>query len=474
VPVGSGSAPAFAIGPLAARLGVRMSQSGPPSSSDSPDLESQASTASAAPESEEADRLSQSAFERMTAFETVLIAGGVVLFLALLYQMQVPVQEERFLTPPLVGLAGALLLWPLRRQKAARALLISGGVLLLLWTIDKLSRILVPFAVVYLLAYLVNPLVSRLKDRFRIPRWASSLLITALIVGVFALILLILIPGVADQIEVLSDRLLKGMDGLRSWLAASPILDTLAGTGLIDKQEALQQIQALVQQQARRLPGAVENVASSLGSVLGVVTLVALMPVLLFYTLRDYPRIQESLTELFPTAGGRRDYLVRGGSIVGQYLRGQLMISSIAAFNVSLLLFLFDVPFWLLIGLMAGLFNFIPQLGAILTMIIGGFVAFVLGGWIEAAVTLLVLVGQSFLEQSVLTPNILSYQVGLHPLLVLFSLLTFGTFLGVFGLLVAVPLTAILVTAYRAYRDELTLELGAYGGDGNGGPTPSH
>jgi predicted PurR-regulated permease PerM len=400
----------------------------------------------------------------MTAFETVLVAGGVVLFLALLYQMQVPAHEEGFLNPPLVGLAGALLLWPLRRQKAARALLVSGGVLLLLWTIDKLSRILVPFAGVYLLAYLLNPLVRRLRERFRIPRWASSLLITGAAVGTFALIILILAPNVAGQIEVLSDRLVKGVDGLRSWLAASSLLDTLASTGLIDKQEALQQIQTLVQQQARRLPGAVENVASSLGSVLGIVTLVALVPVLLFYTLRDYPDIQESLTELFPTAGGRRDYLVQAGSIVGQYLRGQLMISSIAAFNVSLLLFLFDVPFWLLIGLTAGLLNFIPQLGAIITMIVGGFVAFILGGWIKAAVTLLVLVGQSFLEQSVLTPNILSYQVGLHPLLVLFSLLTFGTFLGIFGLLIAVPLTAILITAYRAYREELILELGEYGG----------
>jgi predicted PurR-regulated permease PerM len=415
--------------------------------------------------------MARSVFERITAFETVLIAGGVVLFLALLYQMQVPTQEESFLNPPLVGLAGALLLWPLRRQKAARALLVSGGVLLLLWTIDKLSRILVPFAGVYLLAYLLNPVVRRLRDRLRVPRWVSSLVITGMVVGAFALVILILAPNVAGQLEVLSDRLVKGVDGLRSWLATSSLLDTLASTGLIDKQEALQQIQALVQRQARRLPSAVENVASSIGSVLGIVTLVALVPVLLFYTLRDYPNIQESLTELFPTAGGKRDYLVQAGSIVGQYLRGQLMISSIAPFNVSLLLFLFDVPFWLLIGLMAGLFNFIPQLGAILTMIVGGFVAFVLGGWIKAAVTLLVLVGQSFLEQSVLTPNILSYQVGLHPLLVLFSLLTFGTFLGIFGLLIAVPLTAILVTAYRAYRDELILELGDYGRETNGGET---
>jgi predicted PurR-regulated permease PerM len=409
--------------------------------------------------------LAQSAFDRITAFETVLIAGGVVLFLALLYQMQVPAQEEGFLNPPLVGLAGALLLWPLRRQKAARALMLSGGVLLLLWTINKLSRILIPFAGVYLLAYLLNPVVVSLKKRFRLPRWASSLLITGAVIGTLALVVLILAPSVVDQVDVLSQRLLSGIDGLRSWLAASSILDALSSTGLIEKQEALQQIQSLLQRQARRLPEAVEGVASSLGSVLGVVTIAALVPVLLFYTLRDYPDIQDGLTELFPTAGGRRDYLVQAGGIVGQYLRGQLMISSIAAFNVSVVLFLFDVPFWLLIGLVAGLLNFIPQLGSIITMVIGGFLAFVLGGWVKALIVVAVLIGEGFLEQSVLTPNILSYQVGLHPLLVLFSLLTFGMFLGVFGLLIAVPLTAILVTAYRAYREELTLELGEYGGE---------
>ena len=74
-----------------------------------------------------------------------------------------------------------------------------------------------------------------------------------------------------------------------------------------------------------------------------------------------------------------------------------------------------------------------------------------------------VLLGESLLEQSVLTPNILSYQVGLHPLLVLFSLLVFGTLLGVFGLLIAVPMTAILMTGYRAFREELTLDLSEYG-----------
>lgn len=419
--------------------------------------------ASSASGPEESNGLGPS-WQRITAFETVLIAGGLILFLVLLYEMHMPPQDSRFLNPPLVGLAGAVLLWPLRRQKAVRALMLSGGLLLLLWAMDKISRVLIPFAGVYLLAYLLNPLVRHLQRRYRVPRWVPSLLITVSVVGSLVLFVVLLAPSVASQVESLSLRLQEGVTNLRAWLAGLPVLDVLEGAGLLNKQEALAQLQTIVQNQAGRLPGAVEELAASLGSVIGVVTLLALVPVLLFYTLRDYPDIQDALIDLFPTAGGRRDYLIQAGSIVGQYLRGQLIISSIAAFNVSVLLFLFDTPFWLLIGLIAGLLNFIPQLGALLTMVVGGLLAFLFGGWVEAAIVLLVLLGQSFLEQSVLTPNILSYQVGLHPLLVLFSLLTFGTFFGIFGLLIAVPLTAILVTAYRAYREELTLELSDYSG----------
>jgi predicted PurR-regulated permease PerM len=400
---------------------------------------------------------------RGTAFESVLIAGGVVLFLVMLYEMHTPPQEEVFLTPPLVGLAGVVLLWPLRHHKAVRALLLSGGVLLLLWTLDKVSRVLVPFGVVYLLAYLLNPLVEDLERRYRVPRWLSSLATTGLVVGVFILFILILAPNVANQAQALADRAVGTVKHLRAWLEASTVLDTLEGAGLLNKQEVLAQIQALVKKQASQLPGAVEDLASSLGSFLGIVTLLALVPVILFYTLKDYPTIQTALVDLFPTAGGRRDYLVEAGSIVGRYFRGQLLISTIAAVNVSVLLFVFDIPFWLLIGLLAGFLNLIPQIGALITMVIGALVALVLGSWAKAVIVIAVLLGESLLEQSVLTPNILSYQVGLHPLLVLFSLLVFGTLLGIFGLLIAVPVTTILVTGYRAYQEELTLDLSEYG-----------
>ncbi len=404
----------------------------------------------------------RSFFQRLTAFDTVLLAGGFVLFLVLLYEMEVPPQEGSFLNPPLVAIAGAVLLWPLRAHQAVRALLLSGGVLLVLWGIAQISSVLIPFVAVYLLAYLLNPLVEQLNDRYGVPRWLSSTVVTTLVVGSFVLFILILAPSIADQVETLSQRLFDTADLMREWLASSAFLSGLESAGLIDKQELLNQIQLILQNQARQLPATVERVAESIGSVLGIVTLLALVPVLLFYTLKDYRAIRDALIGLFPTASGRRDYLVDAGSIVGRYLRGQLIISLIAAFNVSVLFFIFDIPFWLLLGLLAGVFNFIPNLGAILSLLIGGVVAFIFGGWVDVFVVVAVLLGQSLLEQSLLTPNILSYQVGLHPLLVLFSLLSFGTFLGVFGLLIAVPATAILVTAYRAYREELTLELQDY------------
>lgn len=387
----------------------------------------------------------------------------------MLYEMHTPPREETFLTPALVALAGVALLWPLRRRQTVRAIFFSGGLLLLIWFLEKISRVLVPFVGVYLLAYLLNPVVKRATRRFRVPRWVTSLLITGIVVGAFVLLIILLIPNVVSQVQALSDRVLEGVQGLRTWLETSTLLDTLENTGFVEKQDLITQIQNLVKKQAKQLPGTVEDVLSSLGSVFGILTLLALVPVILFFTLKDYSSIQSALIGLFPTAGGRRDYLLNAGTIVGRYLRGQLIISLIAAFNVSVALFLFRVPFWLLIGLVAGILNFIPQIGALITLVIGTLVAFILGSWVKALIVVFVLVGQSLLEQSVLTPNILSYQVGLHPLLVLFSLLVFGTLLGVFGLLIAVPVTAILVTSYRAYSEELTFDLSEFSADNNAG-----
>lgn len=401
--------------------------------------------------------------KRLTAFQTTLIVGGVALFLVLLYEMR------GFLNPPLVAAAAAIVLWPLRKVRVVKSLFLAAGFLLLMWFLDELSAILIPFITVYLLAFLFNPLVTHLDQRHGVARWISAMAATALLIGIFALFIFLIVPSIVSQIEVLATNVMNMVGGFREWLQTTTLLDRLAETGMIDKQQVISQLTQFVQEQAanlaRSIPEAIQQLLSSINTLLGIITIVTVMPVVHYYTLKDYPFITPRVVELFPTFGGRRDYLVEASGIVGNYLRGQLLISAIAAFNVSVALILLDMPFALLIGLLAGLLNMIPNLGIILTNIVGILIALVFGDpwFIDLIKVVGVLLGQSLLEQAVLTPNIMSHQVGLHPVLIILSLFIFGYFMGAIGLLIAVPLTALLMAFYKSYRTKMQLELGDNG-----------
>ncbi|CAN0552438.1 unnamed protein product, partial [Laminaria digitata] len=201
-----------------------------------------------------------------------------------------------------------------------------------------------------------------------------------------------------------------------------------------------------------------------MGSIFGFITIGVITPVILFYTLKDYRIIKKGIKYLLPTIGGKQDYLTQVGQIVGRYLRGQLTISAITAIVVSIALMLGDIPFALLIGVLAGLLNLIPSLGAIITNLVGICIALVFGerGLVDVIIVVTVLLGQSLLEQAILVPRILSHHVGLHPVVILLSLFIFGFFFGFFGLFIAVPLMALIITAYDALRKDTTLDLSAF------------
>ncbi|GBD02129.1 AI-2 transport protein TqsA [bacterium HR18] len=389
---------------------------------------------------------------RLSALEVLLLGGGLALFLALLYTLQA------VLHPLLIAIAAVILLWPLRTQRAVRALMFSGGFLLLFWLLSQLQWVLLPFVIAYLLAYLSNPAVDWLARRLHVPRWVSALAVTAGVIGIVVAIALLLVPSILSQLVTLLQQLLDSMRYLRRWLYESPWMDRLAEVLPVDRQAILQQLTTFIEQQLQKLtgnlPDLLTTLAQSLGSVVGAITTIATFPVLLFYTLKDYPKLRDALIGLFPQHNGRKDYLVHASTVVGNYLRGQLLISAIGAVNVSVALLLLNFPFALLIGLLAGILNLVPNLGAVLTNIIAVAVALLFGDppLLDAVLVTAVLLGQGLLEASVLSPNILSYQVGLHPVLILLSLFVFGYFLGALGLLVAVPTTAVLVGFYQSYR----------------------
>ncbi len=410
---------------------------------------------------------------RRTALEAVVVGGAFVLLLVMLYEMHEAPESGTFINPPLVAAAGAILIWPLRNLRPVRGLLLAGSLLLVLWLLQQLAGILLPFLAVYLIAYFLEPAVSWLRHRYGVPRWASALGFVLTVVGVLTLLFVLVVPTLLGEVQTLGVRLVGAIGELRTWATTSPLLDRMAQAGIADKDVIVGQItgglQEFVSSLTASLPLIVTRVVSSITAILGAVTLAAVLPVVLYYLLKDYPHIARRVAEVFPTFGGRRDYLMGAGRIVGSYLRGQMTISAIAAFNVAVLLTIFGFPFAILLGLVAGLLNLIPNIGALITMVLGIAVALIFGDPVvkDLIVVVAVLMGQSLLEGSILGPKILSDHVGLHPVLIILSLFVFGYFMGIFGLLIAVPVTAIVMTFYKAYRDAMTLDLN-WGGDTSG------
>ena len=397
----------------------------------------------------------------LSSLEISLMAGGTMLLLVFMYLM------SDMLQPPIIAAAGMILLWPARHHRPVQAILFTGGFLLIVWFSFTLGNILIAFGTIYLLAYLFNPVVSFLNVRFKVARWTSSLVVTGLFISIISLCILLLAPHLLDQLDALGKRTLNSIQGLQAWLHSSTFMDELKFAG-INKQELIDEItlsiQAFFSQWVNSIPDSLEKVFSSVTTVLKVITAIVIAPALLFYTLKDYPQIKKGIKHLMPTIGGKQQYLSQISLIVGRYLRGQLTISAINALVVTVGLLIADVPFALLIGIAAGMLNMIPNLGAIITAVIGIGVALIFGqrGIVDVVLVSAILFFQSMLEQSVLVPKILSHHIGLHPILILFSLFVFGHFFGIFGLFIAVPVTALITTSYTTLRRDYSIDLSTF------------
>ena len=379
--------------------------------------------------------------------------------------MLLVVQLGEALNPLALAAVGAILLWPIRKQRAARAVLLAIGAVVTIYVIRTLAGVLAPFIGVFVLAYLLNPVVCWAKRKWNVPRWASTAVLTALAVGAFAAILLLLVPAFVGQIESLAASALGVVADFPAWVAQTTALDPLEEAGLIERETLVAELSTFLPEQiqavAGSLPALVGSLTKSVGALIGIVTITALLPVLLYYSLKDYGELRDSVVKLFPRFHGDRLYLTRIANVVGSYLRGQLTISAISAVLVGVPAALFGLPFSLLLGLLAGLLNMVPSLGSILTYVFGISLMLLFGTWGDVLIVLGILAAQAIIEQSLLTPNIMSQQVGLHPVVVMLSLFVFSAFFGLVGFIIAVPVTALLASMVEAYREAFVLDIAA-------------
>jgi predicted PurR-regulated permease PerM len=340
-------------------------------------------------------------------------------------------------------------LTPAQRQSLSWAGL-SAAAVLLLWL---LAPVLTPFIVAAVLAYALHPAVERLAAR-RVPRVLAVVLIElAFVVVVMAVLLLIVpilskeLPLLREQIPTLADRLNRS---LSPWLAQWGIPVSLDIAGI--KAFVLKYLDANLEDWA----GAALSSAKIGGSILlALIGNLILVPLVLFYLLLDWPSLMERAHTLVPPRmrSTVSDFLDECDSVLGQYLRGQILVMLIlaAAYSIGLALFGFDLA--LPVGVFTGLAIFIPYVGfglGLLLALLAGLLQF--ASWYGViAVAVVYGIGQ-LVESLFLTPRLVGERIGMNPLMVIFALLAFGHLFGFVGVLIALPVSALLVVAARRLR----------------------
>jgi predicted PurR-regulated permease PerM len=339
------------------------------------------------------------------------------------------------------------------QKRASAWLLIAVLIVLALWA---LGPVLTPFVVAAVLAYALTPLVNRL-DHFgkgRLPRVVAVILVELVfIVALLGLLLLIVpiiakeLPMMREQVPLLADRL---NSGLSPWLAQFGIHVALDVASI--KAFVLKYLNANYEE-------AFGSLMSSLklgGSVaLAIIGNAVLIPVALFYLLMDWDRFVARLLELVPVPMRATfdSFTSEADSVLGQYLRGQLLVMVAMAIFYAIGLALFGLDLALPIGIFTGLAMFIPYVGfgiGLMLAVLAGLLQF---ASVKALVMVAVVygIGQVF-ESLYLTPRLVGERIGLHPLAVIFALLAFGQLFGFVGVLIALPASAVLLVAIRRIR----------------------
>lgn len=328
--------------------------------------------------------------------------------------------------------------------------LILASVLALAWFIHALGPVLTPFVISAVLAYLGDPLVDRLE------KWMSR---TNAVLVVFSgmlfnlvLIILLLVPLLEKQISYL----LANLPMYADWLSntAWPWLQHRFGLQEVDLGVA--QLTDLLKehwQQAGGLAAAVlGNITQSGMAFLGMIGLMFLIPVITFYLLRDWDTLVENIRQLLPryVEPGISKLAGESNEMLGAFFRGQILVMIALGVIYAIGLSLIGLKLAFLIGLVAGLLSIVPYLGfavGLIAALIAAVVQFQ-DIWHVVAVLVVFGIGQ-MLEGMVLTPWLVGDRIGLHPVVVIFAVLAGGQLMGFVGMLIALPVAAVLNVLLR-------------------------
>ncbi len=337
---------------------------------------------------------------------------------------------------------------------------IAGFALVVIAALHWLGAVLTPFLIGAILAFLGTPIVTALHRR-HVPRALGTLVVILLFGIAIAALFLILVPLIQAEIMLVAHRLpdlfSQFVDRVEPWVEEH--LGMRIALDLETLKSVIAGNVADVRELGMRLLAGVRTGGLFLLSLL---VNLALIPVVMFYMLRDWHMILARVDELVPR---RWRHLVRKLAyeihlVLAEFLHGQLLVMLVLAAYYGLGLWLAGLDKAFAIGVLTGLLVFIPYVGYGLGLTLGITAALLQwSGWPSfLAVCAVYGVGQ-LLENYVLIPYLVGDRIGLHPLAVIFALLAFGALFGFAGVLLALPLSAVLLVGLRHLKAEYSESL---------------
>ena len=342
---------------------------------------------------------------------------------------------------------------PLKRFVALQWFLIAAAIV---WLIYLLAPILTPFVAAAIIAYVCDPWVDKLCElklprNWQLPRTLATLLVMSALFGLLALLILIMVPLLQKEFRHLMDSLPALLE-----LARVKLLPFFSQYFNIHLQFDMEMFKNLFSTHWQTAGGAAVKVLPWLGGsgaiLLGIVVNVMLIPLALFYLLRDWPLWLSKIGGAIPRRKQAKVYEIAGeiDTVLAQFLRGQISVMIIMSTFYVLGLWLAGLEFALPIGIVTGMLVFVPYLGMFIGLALATLAAFTQFDQFSSIVIIWAVFGAGqLIEGMLITPWLVGERIGLHPLVVIFALLAFGQLFGFFGLLLALPISAAMLVGLR-------------------------
>lgn len=342
-----------------------------------------------------------------------------------------------------------------------RILLIIATLTITYFVLDSLSGILLPFAVAWLLAYFINPLVNFFQNRLRFKfRLLSTIAALMLIGAVVYGILLLIVPSIISELNLLKDFIIAFLNNnLMNATIPEPVINFFKE--VFNDKDVADVVKSVgsgdfVPLLAERFQGVVTGTFNAVSQLFAM----SITLLYLFFILIDFERVSRGWKPYVPKKW-RGIVGKLWGDLVGgmnQYFRGQALVALCVGILYSIGLSIIDFPVAIAFGLFIGVLNLVPylQLVSVVPMVLLAVLkAASTGGdfWLIMLSACAVLLIVQIIQDLLLVPYIMGKRMNLHPAVILLSLSIWGKLLGLLGMIVALPLTTILLAYLRRYHE---------------------